>query len=53
MISHRETRSVPYSAELMYAVVSDVEKFDVAASCGTSVAPGFGASMSSVITNSF
>ena len=27
MISHRETRWVPYSAELMYAVVSDVEKY--------------------------
>ena len=27
MISHRETRSVPYPAELMYAVVSDVEKY--------------------------
>ena len=27
MISHTETRSVPYPAELMYAVVSDVEKY--------------------------
>ena len=27
MISHRETRLVPCSAELMYAVVSDVEKY--------------------------
>jgi coenzyme Q-binding protein COQ10 len=27
MISHQETRLVPYSAELMYAVVSDVEKY--------------------------
>lgn len=27
MISHRETRVVPYPAELMYAVVSDVEKY--------------------------
>ena len=27
MISHRETRLVPYAAELMYAVVSDVEKY--------------------------
>jgi coenzyme Q-binding protein COQ10 len=27
MISHHETRLVPYSAELMYAVVSDVEKY--------------------------
>lgn len=27
MISHRETRFVPYSADLMYAVVSDVEKY--------------------------
>ena len=27
MISHRETRNVPYPAELMYAVVSDVEKY--------------------------
>ena len=27
MISHRETRSVPYPAELMYAVVADVEKY--------------------------
>jgi coenzyme Q-binding protein COQ10 len=27
MISHRETRQVPYSADLMYAVVSDVEKY--------------------------
>ena len=27
MISHTETRSVPYSAQLMYAVVSDVEKY--------------------------
>jgi len=27
MISHRETRKVPYPAELMYAVVSDVEKY--------------------------
>ena len=27
MISHRETRRVPYPAELMYAVVSDVEKY--------------------------
>ena len=27
MISHRETRTVPYPAELMYAVVSDVEKY--------------------------
>ena len=27
MISHRETRQVPYPAELMYAVVSDVEKY--------------------------
>jgi len=27
VISHRETRWVPYSAELMYAVVSDVEKY--------------------------
>src|SRR3569832_214039 len=27
MISHRETRMVPYPAELMYAVVSDVEKY--------------------------
>ena len=27
MISHRETRTVPYAAALMYAVVSDVEKY--------------------------
>lgn len=27
MISHTETRSVPYPAELMYAVVSDVERY--------------------------
>ena len=27
MIEHRETRIVPYPAELMYAVVSDVEKY--------------------------
>lgn len=27
MISHRETRLVPYPAELMFAVVSDVEKY--------------------------
>lgn len=27
MISHRETRFVPYPAELMYQVVSDVEKY--------------------------
>jgi coenzyme Q-binding protein COQ10 len=27
MISHRETRFVPYPVELMYAVVSDVEKY--------------------------
>ena len=27
MIAHRETRLVPYPAELMYAVVSDVEKY--------------------------
>jgi coenzyme Q-binding protein COQ10 len=27
MISHRETRMLPYSAALMYAVVSDVEKY--------------------------
>ena len=27
MISHCETRLVPYPAELMYAVVSDVEKY--------------------------
>jgi coenzyme Q-binding protein COQ10 len=27
MISHRETRIVPYPAELMYAVVADVEKY--------------------------
>lgn len=27
MISHHETRLVPYPAELMYAVVSDVEKY--------------------------
>ena len=27
MISHRETRSVPYPAALMYAVVADVEKY--------------------------
>jgi len=27
VISHTETRSVPYPAELMYAVVSDVEKY--------------------------
>ncbi len=27
MISHHETRIVPYPAELMYAVVSDVEKY--------------------------
>jgi len=27
MISHSETRIVPYPAELMYAVVSDVEKY--------------------------
>ena len=27
MIEHRETRQVPYPAELMYAVVSDVEKY--------------------------
>ena len=27
MISHRETRLVPYSAELMYRVVADVEKY--------------------------
>jgi coenzyme Q-binding protein COQ10 len=27
VISHRESRIVPYPAELMYAVVSDVEKY--------------------------
>ena len=27
MIAHRETRTVPYSAELMYAVVSGVEQY--------------------------
>ena len=27
MIEHRETRLVPYPAELMYAVVADVEKY--------------------------
>ena len=27
MIQHRETRTVPYPAALMYAVVSDVEKY--------------------------
>ena len=27
MIAHRETRFVPYPAELMYAVVSDVEQY--------------------------
>ena len=27
MISHRETRIVPYPADLMYAVVSDVENY--------------------------
>ncbi|MEO8301036.1 MAG: type II toxin-antitoxin system RatA family toxin [Rhizomicrobium sp.] len=27
MISHRETRFVPYPAELMYAVVCDIEKY--------------------------
>jgi coenzyme Q-binding protein COQ10 len=27
VISHHETRSVPYAAGLMYAVVSDVEKY--------------------------
>ena len=27
MISHRETRQVPYPAELMYRVVSEVEKY--------------------------
>lgn len=27
MIEHRETRFVPYPAELMYAVVSDVERY--------------------------
>lgn len=27
MISHRETRLAPYPADLMYAVVSDVEKY--------------------------
>jgi coenzyme Q-binding protein COQ10 len=27
MIAHRETRIVPYPAELMYAVVADVEKY--------------------------
>jgi coenzyme Q-binding protein COQ10 len=27
VISHTETRSVPYPAELMYAVVSDVERY--------------------------
>jgi coenzyme Q-binding protein COQ10 len=27
VIAHRETRFVPYPAELMYAVVSDVEKY--------------------------
>jgi coenzyme Q-binding protein COQ10 len=27
VIEHRETRLVPYPAELMYAVVSDVEKY--------------------------
>jgi coenzyme Q-binding protein COQ10 len=27
MIAHRETRIVPYTADLMYAVVSDVEKY--------------------------
>ena len=27
MISHRETRQVPFPAELMYAVVADVEKY--------------------------
>jgi coenzyme Q-binding protein COQ10 len=27
VISHRESRAVPYPAELMYAVVADVEKY--------------------------
>ena len=27
MISHRETRTVPYSADLMYSVVADVEQY--------------------------
>ena len=27
MISHRESRLVPYPAELMYRVVADVEKY--------------------------
>jgi coenzyme Q-binding protein COQ10 len=27
MISHRDTRTVPYPAELMYAVVADVERY--------------------------
>lgn len=27
MISHRETRLVPYSADLMYSVVADVEQY--------------------------
>lgn len=27
MISHRETRVVPYSADLMYSVVADVEQY--------------------------
>ena len=27
MIAHRETRTVRYPAELMYAVVSDVERY--------------------------
>jgi coenzyme Q-binding protein COQ10 len=27
MISHRESRIVPYPAELMYAVVADIEKY--------------------------
>jgi coenzyme Q-binding protein COQ10 len=27
VIAHHETRLVPYAAELMYAVVSDVEKY--------------------------
>ncbi|HVV28401.1 MAG TPA: type II toxin-antitoxin system RatA family toxin [Rhizomicrobium sp.] len=27
MISHRESRVVPYTADLMYAVVADVEKY--------------------------
>jgi len=27
VIEHRETRLVPYPAELMYAVISDVEKY--------------------------